>query len=120
MFEAIDSSVRIVAQQEESVRNAMEEQGAGNKQILEGVSNVNLTTAEVKLGSQEMLEGTKKVIKETESLEKVTQEIALSMNEMVTSAEQINSSADRVNEISVKNREGITALLKEVSRFTVG
>jgi methyl-accepting chemotaxis protein len=36
-FEAIDSSVKTVSEQEETIRNAMENQGAGSKQILEGV-----------------------------------------------------------------------------------
>ena len=36
-FEAIDSSVKTVAEQEGTIRNAMEEQGTGSKQILEGV-----------------------------------------------------------------------------------
>jgi len=40
-FEAIDLSVKTVAEQEGTIRNAMEEQGAGSKQILEGVSTVN-------------------------------------------------------------------------------
>ena len=118
-FEAIDTSVRTVADQEDTIRNAMEEQGAGNKQILEGVSNVTDITRQVKSGSNEMLEGAKEVISESKNLEKMTQEITLGMNEMASGAEQINVAVNHVNDISGKNREGIDNLLKEVSRFKV-
>jgi len=118
-FEAIDSSVKTVSQQEESIRNAMEEQGEGSKQILQGVSNVNELTRQVKTSSEEMLEGSKEVIHESENLEKTTQEITGGMNEMAAGAEQVNIAVNNVNEISGKNREGIQTLIREVSRFKV-
>jgi methyl-accepting chemotaxis protein len=118
-FEAIDSSVRIVSQQEENVRNAMEEQGQGSKQILEGVGNVNEITRQVKGGSNEMLEGAEEVIRESNSLEKATHEITNGMNEIASGADQINVAVHHVNEISEKNREGIDTLIREVSRFKV-
>jgi methyl-accepting chemotaxis protein len=118
-FEAIDSSVRTVAEQEENIRSAMEEQEAGSKQILEGIGNVNEITRQVKNGSNQMLEGAKEVIQESNNLEKATQEITSGMNEMASGAEQINVAINHVNEISAKNREGIDILTKEVSRFKV-
>ena len=118
-FEAIDSSVRVVAQQEDNIRNAMEEQGTGSKQVLQGVSTVNEITRQVKSDSHEMLEGAKEVIQESNSLEKATHEISAGMNEMASGAEQINVAVNHVNDISGKTREGIDALMKEVSRFKV-
>ncbi|MDR2942104.1 MAG: methyl-accepting chemotaxis protein [Treponema sp.] len=118
-FEAIDISVKTVVDQEDNIRNAMEEQGEGTKQILEGVSNVNEITSQVKSGSSEMLEGAKEVIRESNNLEKVSQEITSGMNEMASGAEQINIAVHHVNGISVKNSEGIERLMREVSRFKV-
>ena len=118
-FEAIDSNVKIVAQQEGIIRRAMEEQGEGSRQILEGISNVNEITRKVKTGSCEMLEGAQEVIHESANLEKVTQEITGGMNEMASGAEQINVAVTQVNDITIKNREGINTLLKEVSRFKI-
>jgi methyl-accepting chemotaxis protein len=118
-FEAIDSSVKTVADQEDNIRNAMEEQGEGSKQILNGVSNVNDITRQVKGGSVEMLEGSKEVMNESRNLEKVTQEITSGMNEMASGADQVNIAVHQVNEISLKNRESIKTLMQEVSRFKV-
>jgi methyl-accepting chemotaxis protein len=118
-FEAIDSSVRTVAQQEENIRNAMEEQGTGSKQILEGTGRLNEITRQVKDGSNEMHEGAKEVIRESESLDKATAEISLGMKEMAAGADHINSAVNHVNEISGRNRKAIDIVIREVSRFKV-
>jgi methyl-accepting chemotaxis protein len=118
-FEAIDEGVKTVAEQEENIRNAMEEQGEGSKQILGAIGRLNDITQQVKGGSTEMLEGSKEVIQESKNLEKVTQEISGGMNEMAIGAEEINVAVTHVDEISVKNRENIDLLVREVAKFKV-
>jgi len=118
-FESIDSGIRTVSDQEENIRNAMEEQGEGSKQILDALSQLNVITQQVKAGSTEMLEGSKEVITESKSLEMMTQEITGGMNEMAAGAEQINVAIVKVNDLSENNRENINYLVQEVSRFKV-
>ena len=118
-FEAINSSVKIVTEQENIIFNAMEEQAHGSKQVLHAIGEVSDITSQVKAGSHQMMTGSKEVIAESKNLEHVTQEITGGMNEMATGADQINSAVNRVNELSGKNRESIQALLLEVSRFKV-
>ena len=118
-FEAIDSSVKIVAEQEDNIRGAMEEQGAGSRQILQSAGSLNEITRQVKSGSDEMLEGSKEVIQESNNLEEATHEITGGMNEMASSAEQINVAAQHVNQLCGKTREGIDVLIQEVARFKV-
>ena len=118
-FEAIDGGVKTVSQQEENVRNAMEEQGEGSKQILKSAGGLNEITQQVKSGSEEMLSGSQEVMKESQNLERVTQEITGGMNEMASGADQINIAVHNVNEMTTKNREAIDTLIREVSRFKV-
>jgi methyl-accepting chemotaxis protein len=118
-FEAIDNGVRTVSDQEENIRNAMEEQSAGSKQILEAIGQLNDATQMVKATSEEMREGSRQVIEESKSLEAVTQEISSGMNEMASGADQINVAVNRVNTISGENKENIAVLVQEVSRFKV-
>jgi len=118
-FEAIDSSVKTVAEQEANIRYAMEEQGAGSKQILDGVSTVNEITRQVNVGSKEMLEGAKEVIQESRNLEKVTQEITNGINEMASGTSQVNKAVAAVNDLTGRNRENISSLVKAVSQFKV-
>jgi methyl-accepting chemotaxis protein len=118
-FEAIDNGVKTVSEQSENIRNAMEEQSVGSRQILEVISQLNEITQQVKGGSLEMLEGSKEVITEGRNLEMVTQEITNGMNEMAVGADQINVAVNRVNNISGQNKDNIDVLVKEVSRFKV-
>ena len=80
---------------------------------------MNEITQMVKSGSLEMQEGAKEVMKESTNLEKSTQEITGGMNEMASGADQINVAVHHVNELSLKNRESIDHLIKEVGRFKV-
>ena len=118
-FEAIDTSVKVVSDQEDIIRSAMEEQGVKSRHIVEGVTQVNEITHHVRSGSREMLEGSTEVIRESKDLERATQEIASGINEMASGADQINVSVNHVNELSSKNRDGIETLINEVSRFRV-
>ena len=118
-FEAIDSSIKTVAQQEEDVRHAMEEQSAGSKQILDSIGNLNEVTNLVKNTANEMLEGSQQVISESKNLEMVTQEINGSMKEMAIGMDEINVGTNNISTISQKNRESIDILAQEVGRFKV-
>jgi methyl-accepting chemotaxis protein len=118
-FEAIDSGVKTVSDQEENVRNAMEEQSAGSQQILESISELNELTGMVKSSSEEMRQGSTEVIRESKSLGEVTEEVSGGMNEMATGADQINIAVTRVNEISGINKENIDTLVTEVAKFKV-
>ena len=118
-FEVIDSGVKTVAEQEENIRNAMEEQGQGSKQILESISHLNETTQQVKSGSMEMLEGAKEVMREADNLEKSTQEITGGMNEMATGVDQVNTAVSSINELTNKNRETAAKLMSEVQKFKI-
>ncbi|MCL2706033.1 MAG: methyl-accepting chemotaxis protein [Spirochaetaceae bacterium] len=118
-FETIAMDIKVVSDQEENIRLAMEEQSQGSKQILDAIGNLNEITQQVKDGSMEMLEGSNEVIHESKNLERVTQEISGGMNEMAAGADQINTSVNSVNDLSAKNRENINILMKEVSRFKI-
>jgi methyl-accepting chemotaxis protein len=118
-FIDIDSSVQTVADQEENIRNSMEEQGEGSKQVLQAISHVNETTHVVRNGSVEMLEGAQEVIRESNNLGAATQEIVGGINEIAVGAQEINDAVHRVNDLSVRNHENIDLVIKEISRFKV-
>ncbi|MDR1955541.1 MAG: methyl-accepting chemotaxis protein [Treponema sp.] len=118
-FEAIDSGIKTVADQEENIRNAMEEQGEGSRQILESTGELNEVTSIVKNGSGEMLEGSRQIITEGRNLQMMTAEITNGINEMVAGADQINVAVVEVNDLSSRNRDNIDILVKEIARFKV-
>ena len=118
-FETIDCGVKTVADQEEAILRAMEEQSRGSKQVLSASGQVNDITQQVKGGALEMREGSREVIQESKNLGKVTQEITIGMNEMAAGAEQVNKAVSAVNKLSDRTRENILSLVRSVSQFKV-
>ena len=118
-FEAIDNGVKSVSGQEEQVKDAMEEQGTGSKEILKVLAHLNEITQYVRSGSAEMLVGSKKIIKESRNLGRVTSEVSNAINEMSSGAEQVNQSVNRVSNLSVDNKQHIDTLVNEISKFRV-
>jgi methyl-accepting chemotaxis protein len=118
-FEAIDAGVRIVSQQEENIRNAMEEQGVGSKQILAAVGRMNEITGDVKAGSKNMLLGGKEILKTSKTLEAITQELTNGMNEMAIGADEINVAVGKVNDLSGQNKNDIQELIAQVDKFKI-
>jgi len=118
-FEAIDTGVKTVSDQEENIRNAMEEQGEGSKQILEAIERLNEITQQVKDGSHQMLVGSREIITEGKNLEKATQEITEGVTEMAKGADLISYAVNEVNDISGQNKKIIDNLVVAVSRFRI-
>jgi methyl-accepting chemotaxis protein len=118
-FQDIDSGVHIVSEQESNIRNSMEEQSVGSKQILEAIGRLQETTRQVKEGSMEMREGSKQVIDESKNLAAATQQITNGVNVMASGADYINSAVERVHTLTTNNREHIGTLSKEVESFKV-
>jgi methyl-accepting chemotaxis protein len=118
-FEVINNDVKTVSEQEEVIRNAMEEQNEGSKNILEAVSSLNDITGHVKEESRRMILNSREVINESRNLDQVTREITGGVNEMAAGAQQVNTAVNKINDISAKNKENIGLLVKEVSMFKV-
>jgi methyl-accepting chemotaxis protein len=118
-FQAIDSEVRIVSDQEAHIRSAMEEQGQGSQQVLGAVGRMNELTRHVRDGSEEMFQGSQELIQESRNLEALTEEISSSVEEMAAGTEQINNAVSRVNEITNSIKEHIDILAEKVSKFKV-
>jgi len=118
-FEDIDVRIRDVSERQQVISNAMDEQGAGSKEILGAVAQLNDITSQVKSGSDEMLTGSKEVIRESANLGRITEEVSGGMNEMAAGVEQITIAVNRVNDITQTNKLSIDRLMAEVGKFKV-
>jgi methyl-accepting chemotaxis protein len=118
-FHAIEERVRMVSQQETSIRNAMEEQGQGSRQILEAVAQMNEITQKVQQDTELMHESSREIILESKNLEEMTHEVSNGMNEMGGEAEEINVAINRINEVTKANKDYVSSLSAEVSKFKV-
>jgi methyl-accepting chemotaxis protein len=121
-FGAIDSSVKTVCAHEQNIRNAMEEQETGGKQILESISRLRDITASVKNGSDHMAESGETLVQETDEFIMTSKETVESMNEILKGIHQINISVSHVNDMSHENNQNFELLKQETRKFndTVG
>jgi hemerythrin-like metal-binding protein len=118
-FEAIDSGVKTVLDQELQIRNAMEEQSAGSQQILEALEKLNEITRTVKTGTGEMQGKSREVIREGKNLETAAAEISSGVSEIASRTGMVNDSVEHLREIGDKNRNNIDTLGKAVSPFMI-
>ena len=118
-FEAIEQDIKTVSNQELQIRNAMEEQEIGSRDILNAVMQLNSITAEVKSASAEMTSESREVVDESSRLKHITEEVYSGMDEMAIGVDQINIAVNRVNEISLENRSNIESLNNEIAKFKV-
>ena len=118
-FNAIFNLSEQVKMMSNQLTEAMREQENASREVLTAIKNINTVTVEVNSGSAEMLKGGEKAAKEMAILDDLTRVITGSMDEMTSGASYINTSVQEVNQITQRNKESISGLAAEVSKFKV-
>ena len=119
-FEAIDSSVKTVSEHELNIRNAMEEQEIGGKQILGSVGRLQDITLSVKKGAEDMANSGRGLIKETHEFINISDRVMDGMNQIISGAmTEIHTAVKLVDEMSAENDKNFNDLKQETERFKV-
>jgi len=118
-FGAIDASVKTVSEHEQNIRNAMEEQETGGKQILDSISRLRDITSSVKEGSLDMAESGKTLVRETNQFIETSREAVEGMGVILTGVNQINASISHVNDMSLENNRSFESLKLETEKFNI-
>ena len=116
-FENIYELSQKVRDQESVIANAMEEQNAGNQQVLEAMRAISDTTTEVKNGSTEMLVGGEQILKEMQALSEITTNISVTMNQITNFSQHITDAVAVTTASSNSTKESLTGLLNELDSF---
>jgi len=116
-FKTIETEVQTVSNQETQIRNAMEEQGQGSRQILEAVNQLNSVTNLVRKASSDMTAKSNDIMNESNDLKKITVQVAEGMDNMSQSVDEIVSIISRVQEITKENKGNIETLRGDIARF---
>ncbi|GHV76245.1 hypothetical protein AGMMS49942_10660 [Spirochaetia bacterium] len=118
-FEDIDTGFVTVSAQQMQIRSAMEQQDAGNKEILRAMEISNEITRNVRDNSAEIQSGSREIVGEARNLETLTGEVTNSINEIASGIDDINSTIERTGEISRTNNRDIEELLQEIGKFRI-
>ena len=118
-FAVIDGAVKTVTEQENNIRNTMETQDAGSKEILQNMESSLDITQKVQRSSSEMLTGSQEVIGEGQRLETLTSDLTKGMKEIMESLKELNTTISQADKMSRDNAGNIDILLEGISRFKV-
>ncbi len=116
-FNNIENEIKIVSEQENSIRIAMEEQNTGSKQILEAVEQLNEITQKVKTNSEKMFSESSIIIKKVDELNDINSTIVTSMQEISNAEKMVSTVFEKVNKITDENKKSIDLLNLEVDKF---
>ncbi|MCQ2591294.1 MAG: methyl-accepting chemotaxis protein [Treponema sp.] len=118
-FENIYDLSQTVKQQEEVISNAMEEQTAGNQQVLEAMHAITNSTAQVQTGSTEMMEGGSRIVKEMRNLKMITEEINDNMTQIENYSLQVSEAITMTTESTHNTKESLDKVIEGISEFTL-
>jgi len=119
-FEVIDTGVKTVSQHELNIRNAMEEQEVGGKQILESIGKLKEISVTVKKGAGEMLDSGDQLKRQTNDFIQISNGAVNGMNEIVNGAmQEIKTAVNLVDEMSDENSRNFEELKTESTKFKV-
>ena len=118
-FEVIFDLTNQVQQQESVIRNAMDEQNAGNVQVLQSINEIRSSADVVKENSEVLLKGGRQIGEEMKNLENVTQEITDSMNKMAEDSVEITQTVEQCHKLSNENQDNLEELSSNVGMFKI-
>ena len=119
-FGVIDTGVKTVSEHELDIRNAMEEQEVGGRQILDSISRLREITISVQKGSGDMSKSGADVTREADEFIKISNEAINSMNDIVNGAlKEIKKAVTHVEEMSDENTKNFNDLKHETEKFKV-
>lgn len=116
-FGRVLDATELVADQEKTIRHAMDEQSAGGSQILEAMRQMNEVTAGVRTSSDRMVGASGDSDRHMDTLARLTAEIANGIREIASGLLQIDTAMTQVNDVSVGNKQAIDELMDRFARF---
>ena len=119
-FEIIDTGVKTVSTHELNIRNAMEEQEVGGKQILDSIERLKEISITVKKGASDMHQSGNEVQQQTEDFIKISNSAMSGMNNIINGAmKEIKTAVVHVNEMSAENSKNFEELKGDSNKFKV-
>ncbi|TVR88938.1 MAG: methyl-accepting chemotaxis protein [Spirochaetaceae bacterium] len=118
-FSLVLEMIREVSRLGAEIRQALEEQNTGSREIMTALEHMNSLMTQVTTGAQEIGTGRAAVLQEIGRLQEISRQVRESIDEMQTGVGEINTSVTNVSVMSGENKELIGGLVELVSQFEV-
>lgn len=116
-FEVIFDLTNSVKQQENVIKNAMDEQAEGSSQVLQSISEIHSSTETVKNNTSTLLDGGKEIVSEMGRLAEASYEISNAVNLITEESSSINRAINIVKEDSETNKASLNQVHNKVAEF---
>lgn len=116
-FEVIFDLTNSVKQQENVIKNAMDEQAEGSNQVLQSISDIHNSTDIVKNNTTILLDGGKEIVNKMSLLAEASYEISNAINLITDGTSNISEAVKKVSNDSEENKESLNKLQNHVTEF---
>ncbi len=113
--EMLDQADRL----QQELMNSMEEQDAGGREVLAGLSAMTEHTHEVNLSAREVRENSRSIGENMEELSRYSRELEILLDNVKNGTSHIKSSLERIGELGSVNRKNIGNITGKIARFKV-
>jgi methyl-accepting chemotaxis protein len=118
-FGSVITEIKSTGQLVGQIKDAMQQQNEGSKQIMLALHSMNDSTAEVKSASGEMAAGNQAILAEVKNLQDSTATMSGNMHEMKISADKISSTGVELKQIAKEVEESIQNIGGQIDLFRV-
>ena len=118
-FQAVSGCIVTTGQLVLHIKNAMEEQQTGSKQILEALQLMNDSTSEVRGAAQEMTEAGNMIMQDINELKNSMGDITNAVSEITNGTDYVNATTAKLQVISNALGESIESISKDVNLFKI-
>lgn len=116
-FTTVSAHIKQTDELVRQIKNVMEEQNAGSRQIGDAIRNMNDSTVEVQKASKEMSQSNERIMHEMQLLQDSTSSMQTGMNEMKNGARKINATGNALAGISGDVQQAINKIGSQIDRF---
>ncbi|MDD5810902.1 MAG: methyl-accepting chemotaxis protein [Treponema sp.] len=118
-LEKVNSKTQNTAQLVSEIKQAMEEQTEGSKQMLQVLSSMTQTSDNVLSSSREIEKGTNEILSSVSVLKEASQNMSVNFDKIVTSADETKQTTEQLDNLSMRMAVAVWNISNRIDEFKV-
>ena len=118
-LEKVNSKTQNTAQLVSEIKQAMDEQTEGSKQMLQVLSSMTQTSDNVLSSSREIEKGTNEILSSVSVLKEAAQNMSVNFDKIVTSADETKQTTEQLDNLSMRMAVAVWNISNRIDEFKV-
>lgn len=118
-LERVNSKTQNTAQLVSEIKQAMDEQTEGSKQMLQVLSSMTQTSDNVLSSSREIEKGTNEILSSVSVLKEASQNMSVNFDKIVTSADETKQTTEQLDNLSMRMAVAVWNISNRIDEFKV-